>query len=488
MKPARILVLSLVMAACAITARAQASYPSLPTTGASGTSNQQQISSDLSQGPFFGGRTGEKPTPGVLQLGLAGAIDRGLRNNLGLVEANYGTQSARATKLKSLADMLPSLIGDLRATSQQVNLAAFGLSGVPGLPTVVGPFQVVDARAFFTENFELKSFNGYRSGQQSERAAQFGVQDARELVVLVVGGLYLQAIADAARVQTAQAQLNTATALFNQAADMKRAGTAAGIDVLRAQVEMQAAQQRLRAAQNESEKQKLRLARAIGLPIGQQFALADQVPYAPVPQITLEHALEVAYATRPDVRAAEARLRSAELNKRSMESEALPSFELSGDYGAIGPRPSTLNGTYTAAAGIRVPIFQGGRVRADVLQADSLLKQRQAEADDLHSRVEFEVRSAMLDVQAAADQVAVAEQARVVAADALQQARDRFAAGVSNSLEVVQAQQALTTAEENYISSLNAHNVAKLLLVRSLGIAEREVKNYLKGNASGSQP
>lgn len=435
---------------------------------------------EFSQGPFFGGRTAEKPTPGVLQLGLLDAIDRGLRNNLGLAISNYGSEAARAAKLKSLADMLPSVIGDVRATSQQVNLAAFGLSGFPGLPTVVGPFQVVDTRAFFTESFDFKSLNGYRAGQQNERAAQFGVQDARELVVLIVGGLYLQAIAESARVDTAQAQLNTATALFNQAVDMKRAGVAAGIDVLRAQVEMQAGRQRLRAAQNAFEKQKLRLARAIGLPIGQQLALADQVPYAPLPDLTLERALEVAYASRADVRAAEARVRAAELNKRSMEGEALPGFQLSGDYGAIGPKFSNLHGTYTAAAGIRIPIFQGGKVRADVLQADALLRQRQAEADDLHSRVEFEVRSALLDVQAAADQVNVAQQAVELARDALQQARDRFAAGVSNSLEVVQSQQALTVAEENFIASLNAHNVAKLMLTRALGVAETRVRDYLK--------
>src|SRR5205085_1578460 len=230
---------------------------------------------------------------------------------------------------------------------------------------------------------------------------------------------------------------------------------------------------------------KLRLARAIGLPVSQQFALADTVPYAPLPELTLEHAVEVAYASRSDFLAAQARVRAAELNKRAMQAERLPGLEFSGDYGAIGPSPANAHGTYTAAAGLRIPIFQG-KIRADVAQADALLKQRQAEQDDLRGRVEYEVRSAFLDVQASADEVKVAQEAVGLAREALQQARDRFASGVSNSLEVVQAQQALTTADENYIASLNAHNVAKLLLSRSLGVAERQVRDYLKSNLKGS--
>ena len=139
------------------------------------------------------------------------------------------------------------------------------------------------------------------------------------------------------------------------------------------------------------------------------------------------------------------------------------------------------HGTYTASAGIRIPIFQGGKVQADVAQANALLQQRQAEADDLKSRIEFEVRSALLDLQSAADQVQVAQQAVGLSHEALQQARDRFGAGVTNNIEVNQAQQAVATAEENYITSLNAHNMAKLLLARALGVGEQQVRAYLKG-------
>src|SRR5438067_3524664 len=445
------------------------------------TPSSIQMQMQQAQDPFAGGRVTEKATPGVLQLTLLDAIERGLRNNLGLLVSGYGIEAARAARLKVLADLLPNLTTLTRESSQQVNLAAFGIPAGSGFPAIVGPFHIFDARAFLSESLALKSLRGYRAGQENERAAQLTYANARELVVLVVGGLYLQTLAGASRVDTAQAQLNTATAVSSQAVDMRRAGTVAGIDVLRAQVEMQAEQQRVLYTKNEFEKQKLQLARAIGLPEAQQFVLSEKLPYQPAPPVTLEQALGRAYSSRADYRSALSRLNAAQLAKSAAQSERLPSLELNGDYGDIGTSEFRSHGTYTASAGIRIPIFQGGKVQADVAQANALLQQRQAEADDLKSRIEFEVRSALLDLQSAADQVQVAQQAVGLSHEALQQARDRFGAGVTNNIEVIQAQQAVATAEENYITSLNAHNMAKLLLARALGVGEQQVRAYLKG-------
>lgn len=415
-----------------------------------------------------------------MQLSLLQALEMGLRNNLGIILSGYTTESARAARLKSLADLLPNVTTFTSWTSEQVNLASYGIS-VPGIPSIVGPFHVFDTRAFATEILDFNRLDKYRSSSEAERAAGLSAQDARELVVLIVGDLYLATIADASRVDTAQAQVNTATTLYNQAADMKRAGTIAAIDVLRAQVEMQAEQQRLLAAQNGLAKAKLSLARAIGLPEGQQFELSEKLPFQPAPPVTLEQALARAYSLRTDYRAAEALVSSAEHARTAAERERLPSLELNGNYGDQGTSPAHSHGTYTAVAGVRIPVFQGGKVRADVEAADALLRQRKAEAENLRAQIEFEIRNAMLDIETAAQQVQVAQQAVGLAQDALQQARDRFAAGVATGVEVVQAQQALATAEENYITSLNNHNVAKLLLARSVGEAEQQVRNYLKG-------
>ncbi len=448
------------------------------------SSNPSALALDVlgPQNPFLGGIPSEKPTPGVLPLSLLDAIDRGLKHNLGLFLSSEGTESARGARYRAYSELLPNLTSHITETSQQINLAALGFTHFPGVPQILGPFQVFDARAALSQRvFDYTSLNRARASNQDIAASRFSYRNARDLVVLVVGANYLQAIADASRIEAVQAQFNTAKTLHQQAVDMKNVGMLAGIDVLRAQVEMQVQQQRLIVAQNDFEKQKLSLARAIGLPVGQQFALSDTIPYAPAPPLTLEEALADAYRNRGDYLSAQSAVRSAEFNKKAAFGEALPSISFNADYGTIGNTPTSTHETYTATAGLQIPIFQGGKVHGDVLLAESQLRQRKAELDDLRSRIEFDVRLAFLDLKAASDQLEVARSSLDVARQELTQAQDRFAAGVANNIEVVTAQESLATANENYISSLYAHNIAKLLLARAVGVAEEATKKYLKG-------
>jgi outer membrane protein TolC len=299
--------------------------------------------------------------------------------------------------------------------------------------------------------------------------------------VLVVGSSYLQALADASRVAAVTAEVQTAQALYDQAVNLKNAGMTAGIDVMRAQVELQAQQQRLLVAQNDYDKQLLSLARTIGVPMGQDFKLADTMPNsAPVP-ITFDEALKRAYEKRSDYHQLQAQLRAAELSVKAAKAERYPELGVNGDYGVLGKTPGNSHGTFTAATGVTIPIFEGRKIDADVLQAETVLQQRQAELDDLRQRIEYEVRTAFLDVNAATAQLKVATSALAVAREQVSQSRDRFAAGVTNTVEVVQAQEQRATAEENYIDSLYAHNVAKLNLARALGVAEEATKRFLGG-------
>jgi outer membrane protein TolC len=300
-------------------------------------------------------------------------------------------------------------------------------------------------------------------------------------VVLVAGASYLQAVAAAARVDAAQAELNTATTVYKQAEDMKAAGVVPAIEVLRAQVQMQAQQQRLLAAKNEFERSKLSLARVIGLPTSQQFTLADKIPYAPMPPVTFDEELQRAYENRADYKAAQSRVKAAELERKAAVGERLPTLRINADYGDVGPHPDKSNGTFTTSAGLNIPIFQGGRAKGDIVQAEATLKQRQSELDNLRGQIEYELRTAFLDVQTAAQQIDVATNSLKLAHDQLQQSQDRCAAGVADNLEVVQSQQAVAVADENYISSLYAHNFAKLSLVRAVGVAETAVMNFLGG-------
>ena len=299
--------------------------------------------------------------------------------------------------------------------------------------------------------------------------------------MLAVGNSYLQALAGAARVETAEAQVRTAQALYDKAAHQQKAGVAPAIDSLRARVELQARQQQLIVARNDYAKQKLALSRVIGLPLGQQFDLTDKIPYEPLSAPDLDESLRRAYSSRSDYQAALAQFRGAELARKAAAAGYFPSLDMEADYGDIGINPGTSNGTFHLAGTLTIPVFQGGRVHADVLHSEATLRQQRSKLDDLRGRIDNEVRTSLLDLAAAADQVEVARSSVDLAQQTLTQAQDRFAAGVVDNLEVIQAQEALASANDNYISSLYAHNLAKVSYARAIGYAEQGVKQYLKG-------
>jgi outer membrane protein TolC len=414
-----------------------------------------------------------------LALSLREAIRRGLLYNLGVLTNRDIADTAKAERRRTLSTLLPNISAGVSQTSQQNDLVAFGLN-VPGIPAVVGPFGYQNARAYFQQTvYDRPSLKNLKSATESRKAAELTAEDARNLVVQAVSNAYLAVISDAARVDAIQAELNTAQALFDRASDQKRAGTVAAIDVLRAEVELRTEQQRLVAQKNQVEKGKLTLARTIGLPAGQQFSLTDTLPFEPV-QTAIDDLLKQAYDRRPDFRAAQASVRAAQYAIEAARSgHYWPSVVVQGDYGDIGSTFANSHGTYSLVAGVRFPIYAGGRVHADIDQAEVVLRNKTNALADLRGRIDYEVRSALLDLQSAADQVEVARRNVDLATETLTEARDRFAAGVSENIEVVQAQQLLATANENYIGSLNAHNGAKIALATALGAAEEGVPQYL---------
>jgi outer membrane protein TolC len=454
----------------------QASRPVPPGTSAA------SLAGPNAQNPFFGGVPSGERTAEALPLSLRGSLDRALKHNLGLLLSEQGTREARGARLKALSDLLPNATAHVTETVQQVNLAQFGFSGLPGVPPIVGPFSVFDTRAYLSQPLlDLPAIHNARAESANLDAARYSYQDARDLVVLVTAALYLQAVTGASRVEAQRAQLRTAEALFQRAEDLKKAGVVPGIDVLRAQVEMQAQRQRLIYYENEFAKQKLALGRAIGLPIAQEIILTDRVPYAPPPSMTLEQASQQALSSRADYQSALAQVRAAEAERLASKAKSLPALRFDGNYGDIGRSPGSSHGSFVAAFDLKIPIFQGGKIRGEVLQADARLQQRKDELADLRGRIELEVRTAFLDLRASGDQVQVARGALDLANQQLEQARDRFSAGVVNSIEVVQAQEAVATANENYISSLYAFNLAKAALARALGIAEKSIDQFLGG-------
>jgi outer membrane protein TolC len=410
------------------------------------------------------------------------AINRSLEHNLGLLNAQEGVARAQGSKWTALAGLLPDASARLTETRQKVNLAAFGFPLPAGIPSVVGPFNVFDVRASVSQAvFDSHALNESRAQSHNLLAAQYNVRSARDLVVLVSGSLYLQTLAASARVQSAQAQQQTAQAIFEQATHLKESGIVPGIDVLRAEVQLGSERQRATAATNDFEKTKLQLARVMGLPSGQPFTLNEELPFLPAPDMTLDQALEQAYRTRPDYMAAQERVAAAEAQRRAAEGELLPSVKVNADYGTLGLTPADAVPTYSLTGNVTVPIFNGGRTKGRLLQADADLRMRRSELEDLKAGVDYDVRSAFLDLKSSDEQLQVATRSRDLAQQQLTQARDRFAAGVASNIEVVQAQEAVATSSEQYIGALYNYNIAKALLARGIGIAEAAARQYLGG-------
>ena len=432
----------------------------------------------------FAGSVPAKVVPGVISLSLQDAINRGLRQNLGLLLSHGDVGTARGQRWEQLSALLPHVTASPYVNASKINLAELGLTSVGGvtLPHSVGPFSYFDARASVTQSlFDWKSINSTRAASQSLKSADYTFRDARDLVVLAVGYVYLQAIADEARIETAEAQVKTAKALYDQAADQIEAGTSPDIDGLRTKVELQTRQQQFIQAKNDFAIQKLTVSRVIGLAPEQEFDLTDKSPYQPFENITVDEALKRAYASRSDYQSVMTDVRAAEFSRKAAVAGYLPSLSFNADYGLAGGHPSTSTTVADVRGTLSIPIFQGGSVHADVLVANARLEQGRERLENLRAQIDSEVRAAMLNLQSSAEQVNVARSNIDLAEETLTQSRDRFSAGVTDTVEVVQSQEAVASAHEQYISSLYNYNYAKISLVRALGIAEQGVKEFFRG-------
>ena len=457
-------------AAAPLSAQEQASYG--PAKGMSGSPPA---------GAFQGSVPAAGKTAGVLLLSLGRAIDLGLSNNLGLLLSKEGLTSARGRQWQERSRLLPDLSTSASVHRLQESLAITGIT-LPGVPAVVGPFNFYDARVFLSQRlFDLEAIKRSRAAAYEAAAAEFSLQDARELVVVSVGAAYLEALSGYARVETVKSQVITARVILDRAVEMHQAGVTPGIDQLRAKVEWLTRSQQLIVSENDFAKQKLTLLRLVGLPVAQEIALQDQAPYRLIATGSLDQLLSRALRTREDYRAARNLLQAAEASGQAARAQRLPSLVLEADYGVTGLELSGLHDTYHIVGSIKMPIFEGGKIHGDQLSSLALVRQRRDELADLASRIEFQVRVALLDLEAAAKQAEVSGQTVELAEQTLSQAQERFSAGINDNLEVVQAQQAVASAHEALISSLYSLNLARLLLARALGSAEEDAADRAGG-------
>ena len=439
-------------------------------------------------GAFSGSVQGPQLPPGPVKLSLADAVKRGLSVNLGSITAGTSSQTARAQRAAALSQLLPQISANLGATETQVNLAAYGFNqigsgGGLSIPLIVGPFHYVQAEGTVNWNaLNLTQLRNWQSSKELERASNFDLHNARDLVVLAVGGTYLQVIADAARVESQRTQVKYSQAVFDQASTQLEAGTNTRIDVSRSRVQLQTEQERLNSIEADYKQHKLALARLIGIPLDRELVLTEPFGYHELQPVDEMGALRDAFDHRSDLRSSDSQVKAAERVVSAAKAERYPSITASGDYGAIGTSPTSSHGVFTATASVNIPIYTGGRTRADIQQAESALKQRQSEYEDERAQVEQDVRNALIQLQTAIGQTKLAESNRKYALDTLNQARDRLSAGVTNTVEVVQAQQQESAAESDYVSSLFAFNLARLTLARATGEAEATVGTLFTGS------
>jgi len=429
---------------------------------------------------FQGSVTKGEATGQTLDLTLDDAMQRGLKNNLGVILSATQTAAARGQRLSQLQSLLPSVDGSFKDTVSQVDLPAEGLR-IPGFPTIIGPFGFQDLRGSLNWSLvNVASLRNYLAARHNFTSSQLSAEDARDMVVLTVGNAYLLALADESQVSSVEAQVATSKVSLDQAVANHDAGTAPKLDELRAQVDYQSLQQQLIVAKNSFEKDKLALARTIGLPLAQSFNLADKVPYKPFDELDVEATIRQAHANRKDLAAMVEQVKAAEQQRKAATADRFPTLAFNGDYGDIGVNLSHSHGTGDATGTLSAPLFAEFALRGEAEVAQSTLDTDQAKLSDQNAQVDADIRDALLDIASAQKLVEVARSSMDLANEALKEAQDRYKNGVDDNLAVSQAEQSVAQADNQYVTSLYRHNVAKLSLARAMG-AGQSYQNYLGG-------
>jgi len=443
--------------------------------------------------PFFGSVTLRPAVDETLRLSLDEAVRRGLENNLGLKEAENGERELKAERLEALQEFLPTITVTGSNGIYQHNLAAqgFGPGTIAKFASLFGG-SMPAGFSFITRDdltqgqihyrqmlFSGPVIAGWKAAGAATRAAHFAKMTARGEVVQQVATAYLHAIAASSEVDDARALLAEDQVLLDHVHAAHLAGTAANLDELRARVQLQAQQQSLIHAQNALEKDLILLKREIGIDPGQKIELTDPAPYSELAAQTPEDVRAVAYKSRQDYQNLQNQLVEFKALKQAYRAQRLPSLSFGGYYGVDKVNGTASRGNFAVQGTLNVPIFREARLRGDVAAAQANLDSVYAQLEDLRARIDQQVRSALLDVNANAKLVQVARSNVDLAKQALADETDRVNAGVDDNLPLVAAQASLASAESNLVESLYRYNVSKLALARAAGILETQYRDYL---------
>ncbi len=454
----------------------------------------QTQASDLPQAPvpneqkLPGGITVERSTPGALPLSLDDAIDRGLKRNLQMLLIQQNERIVHGELLTVENSLLPSMTAKGTLAAQQIDLAALGFrpGGLVGLGIAPGTFPTIvkvnTAEAQISLNqqlFNVSAYYLYRSAQKAATAANLSTLNVRGGVTLSVGTQYLLALADAAQIENARALAKADEVAYQQAKDSHDAGVGTNLDMLRARVQLQTQQQAVISAENAFAKDKIALNRLIGLPADQEITLTDTAPYAQFAELPLPDAMKLAFERRKDLLNLEAQLAVATQAHKAVKSERLPTLAFDGYYGVLGEVGGLFHGVFAATGKVSVPVFEEGQLRGESEVAAAQVMALQQQIESLRVSIEWQIRAAMLDVQSSNELVKVARSNVDLATQEVQDASERFKAGVDDNLPVVQAQATLAQAQSRLVQTLYQYNQSKLTLARNTGVVESQYKVYL---------
>ena len=430
----------------------------------------------------------ESATPGELSLSLDDAIIRGLKQNLQVLLANQTERAVRGQISTVFYQLLPNLRATGYTRTQEIDLAALGFKPsslaafgfAPGTIHTVLKVDTTSAQLSADQVlFNLPDFYLYAAAKKAANVVTMNTLNTRGGVVQAVGTQYLAALADEAQIANAQALVTADEEVLRQATLAHDAGVGTNLDVLRARVQLQSEQQALVKAQNTFAKDKIALNRLVGLPAEQQLTLTDSVPYADLTEMSLGETKTLAYQRRKDLLELEAQLEVAERSRKAVKYERMPSLAFNGYYGVLGETHGLYHGVFTAQGVLKIPIFEESRFRGETEVAAAQEIGLRHQIESLRVTIDAQVRASRLDVESSAELVKVARSNVDLAAEALQDTRDRFAAGVDDNLPVVQAQATLAAAQSRLIATEFQLNQAKLDLARNTGVVETEYKQYL---------
>jgi outer membrane protein TolC/ABC-type transporter Mla MlaB component len=412
----------------------------------------------------------------VLRLTLDQAVALALKQNPTAQIAILTAAQSEQDKDIARADLLPQASARISDEAQKINLRAQfgGVPAFPGLPKTIGPFQLFSAGPSVSAPvFDLTLWRRFQAARNTAGASKANSLATREQVILLVVSQYIGTLRAVANVEASQSRVELAQALYDQAADLQKEGVGTGIDTLRANVELQNEKQRLLEAQNDRETSLYGLSRLLNLDPREKIALADSLSFFETPQPEVEASIEEAMANRQEWKALVSQIKAAENQKKAAQASRLPNVRFDGEFSYVGNSGTTTLPTYTYEASVNLPLFTGGRIRAEVASTDLEIRKLEEQRADLRNQIALDVKTALLNLDSARSEVQVANLGVQLSKEEVDQAGDRFKAGVANNIEVIQAQDSLSRANDNQIAALYRFNQARADLARSIGQMEK---------------